>query len=484
MTEEKSHAPLSFKKKVAQGFLWLSTGTFGVQLISWLATIVVIRLLSPTDYGLMAMAATIISFLLMVSDLGLGAAIIQTESISRYQLRQMLGFILSINVVILTLTLFSAPLVALFFHEPKVADITRCLSLNYVLLTFYIIPQSLCVREMDFKTKAKVDLIARLAACFITLVLAVKGFGVWSLVLGEIGLHFTKAIGFNIARPSILWPVFRMKGSEQLIRFGSFLTLDRVLYWAYTQADIVIVGRLLGKEALGIYAIALNLASIPMDKFLPVITQVTFSAYSRIQNNIRKLKAALLNTTHVVAFFAFPLFWGMMTIAAEGIPLILGAKWQAVVVPFQLLCIILPLKALGGVLPPALFAIGRPMTNVVNMAISVLVMSMAFLVGARAGLMGICLAWIIAYPAVFIIISMRALKALTVPFENMLRELMFPAAASILMVGAVFAARYLFAYIPPLPSLAIYILVGMLSFTAATMLHKSEYGRIKSILFK
>ena len=141
-----------------------------------------------------------------------------------------------------------------------------------------------------------------------------------------------------------------------------------MLYYLYTIADTVIVGKFLGNALLGTYAIAMNLASIPAEKVLPIITQVSFTSYSRIQDDLDRIRRNLLRTASLIAYAGFPVFFGMAAVAPEAIRLLLGPKWTAIILPFQLICLVLPLKAISPVLPPAVFAIGRPRINMENMA--------------------------------------------------------------------------------------------------------------------
>jgi teichuronic acid exporter len=474
----------TLKRRFITSILWLGSGSLAIQLISWASTIVVIRLLTPADYGLMAMSAIVISFLLMICDLGMGGAIIRMENIAHRQIRQILGIIIVINIASFGLTFLSAPLVAAFFGEPRVTSIIRWLSINFILISFYIVPQSLCMKEMAYRQKAQVDVSARILSSMLTLVLAFYGYGVWSLVISEIALHFIKVVGFNLIKRTVVIPVFSLGGVGRFVRFGALLTVDRIFFWAYGHLDGVILGRLLGKELLGLYSVALNLASIPLDKFIPVLTQVSFSAYSLIQSESRKLKSGLLSVTHAVSLMVFPISWGMLAVAPEAIPLILGPKWVSIIVPFQLISIILPFKALSSILPPALFAIGRPGINIVNMAISVCVMATAFLIGVQKGLLGVCLAWVIAYPGLFLIINSRALRVLGIPFAAYLREIWFPLCSAGLMVGGIFLLKsYIFA-LSEIQILGICIVVGALIYAILILCSHKEFARIKHLAGK
>ena len=285
----------------------------------------------------------------------------------------MSGIVLATNAAGCLFTLGAAPLLAGFFDEPRLVPLLRVLSINFLLLAAYVLPQSQLMRELDFRTKARVDILAIVLAALVTLGLALAGFGVWSLVAGSLVTHGVKAVAFNLVRPVAVAPVFSLQAVTHLAQFGALVTLDRLLFFLYGQADVVIGGRGLGKEALGVYAVALALAAVPMDKLLPIVTQVSFAAFSRIQSEPDRVQRNLLWSVRMVSLICFPAFLGMAAVAGDLVAVFLGPRWHGVIVPIQLLCLVLPLKTLSALLPPPLFAVGRPALNVINTAISLIV---------------------------------------------------------------------------------------------------------------
>jgi len=465
---------ISFKDKVLKGFLWLGTGTLLAQLITWLSTIFVIRLLLPADYGLMAMAFTFIALLTVISELGISASIIQAEEINDREIRQIFGLTILMSVMSLVICYLGAPFLGKFYHETNLVKLIRVMSITFLLTALYIIPQSLLIREMNFKAKAKIDILAQVGSSILTLILALVGMGVWSLVFGFMTLHSIKAAGFNLVGPSWVQPIFHFKGAERYIKFGLTVTGDRLLYYMFTQSDKIVVGKLLGDNLLGIYTVALTLASIPAEKVLPIITQVSFTSYSRIQDDIERINRNILRAIRIISFVGFPIFFGMAGVAKDGIPLILGPKWTSIVLPFQLLCIILPLKALSPILPPAVFAIGKPKVNLANMAITSIAMSAAFLIGVKAGLLGVCSAWIVAYPGVFLFTSSRCLKALDLSLKVFLSEIYFPLLASVIMLFSIYLFEKMLIRIQPLPSLIILVIFGGFIFLSLVFLFRRK----------
>ncbi len=431
----------SYSQQVVRSFLWQGGAQTVGQTVSWLATIVVIRFLSPADYGLMAMANVFLGFFFLFADLGFGAATIQASTLERDAIRRMFGIVLITHFGGCALMLVMAPLAADFFHEPRLALVIRVLSLNFLLVAAYTLPQAQVVREMDFRTKARIDMLAVVPAAVIALALAVAGFGVWALVAGGTITHAVKAIGYNLVRPLSLTPLLSWDAMSGLAQFGALVTLDRLLFFMYGQADIVIGGRVLGKEAIGLYAVALSLAVIPMEKILPVITQVAFAAFSRIQADVERVRRNVLRAVQLISLACFPAFLGMAAVAGDLIPVVLGPQWVGMILPFQLLCLTLPLKAVNTLFAPAILAVGHAGLNAANTAVALVIMTAGILVGVQYGVIGLCLAWVIAYPIVFLVTSWRSLRILGIPYSDFLSRCAFPTAASIVMAAGVLALR-------------------------------------------
>lgn len=472
---------MSYSKQVVRSFLWQGGAQAVGQAVTWLATIVVIRFLSPSDYGLMAMANVFLGFFFLFADLGFGAAAVQAPTLERDELRRMLGIVLVTHAGGFVLLLAGAPYVATFFGEPRLAGVVRALAVNFLLVAAYALPQAQVLRDLDFRTKARIDLFALVPAALASLGLAISGAGVWALVAGALVTHTLKAVAYNFTRPVLLVPTLSRGAIKGLAQFGALITVDRVLYFLYGQADMVIGGRVLGKEALGLYAVAVSLSAIPLEKILPVITQVSFAAFARIQSDAERVRRNVLRAVQLVSLICFPAFLGMAAVAPDFIPVLLGPRWLALVVPFQLLCLVLPLKAVNTLFSPAILAVGRAGLNASNTAIALTIMMVALVVGVRYGVTGMCLAWLIAYPAVFAVTSWRSLRCLGIPYSTFVDSCVFPAAASVTMAVMVLVLRELLTFLGATAlKLALLVTTGVVLYTLAVLLF--HRGTVRQLL--
>jgi teichuronic acid exporter len=459
----------SFRGQVLQAFAWTGAGQTAGQLAAWLATLVIIRLLEPDDYGLMAMATVFLGFFYMVADLGLGAAVVQAKSLSRDELREMFGIVIAANVAGFLLMIAAAGLVADYFNDTRLASVIRVLAFTFLLLAAFTIPQSQLVRRLEFRLKAKVDLGAVVVSAVVGVAMAATGFGVWALVGSTLAHYGAKAIAFNLLQPVLLVPTLPRSLRTAHVGFGGLVLLDRVLFYVFGQIGIIIGGRMLSTGDLGLYAVAVSLALVPLQKFLPIITQVSFAAYSRIQGDRERVARNVLRSVEVVSLVTFPAFLGLAAVAGDFVPVVLGERWMELVIPLQLLSLALPLSALMALFPPALFGIGRAATNVINGAISLGIISTTMLVGARYGVIGLCLAWTVGFPPIFAVVSFRSLRALGVSGTEFVKRLWFPMLASLVMAIALLWLRTILA-VPETLRLGILIAAGVVIYGSLALI--------------
>jgi teichuronic acid exporter len=435
---------MDLKQKVLSGLGWSAGGRFLGQLVTWAITIIVMRLLNPGDYGLMAMAGVFITFLALLNELGLGAALIQMQEVDETTLRQTFGILLVINFCLFLILLLIAPLIGSFFNEQRVVPIVRLLSLQFIMMPFAIIPQSLLTREMDFKRLSVVDFVSAIAGSATSLILAVNGLGVWSLVWGSMAIIVCRTIGLNVISPFLHIPIFSFKGMAQTITFGGYVTITRILWGFYTQADTFIIGKLLGKELLGFYSVGMQIASLPMEKVSGIINQVAFPAFSRIQNDSQKAASHFLKAVRVMSFLAFPVLWGMSCIAPELVAVLLGDKWKLAVLPFQLLSLVIPIRMIGNLMTPAVVGLGRPAIAFYNTLLGFVVMPLVILIFTHWGLTGVCLAWVIFFPLVFLRNLSRVVPVLGTSVSDVVTAMIKPVLAGATMYVTVTALKVLF----------------------------------------
>ena len=426
---------MDIRSKVLSALRWSAASRFFGQLVSWAITIFVIRLLSPGDYGLMAMAAVVVSFLTLLNTCGLDAVLVQEKSLDGQSRRQVFGIVIAINLCFLFLILFGAGFIAAFYGEAELAPVLRVLSLQFLLLIFETLPQSELERNIDFSRRSIVDFATLVLGSFVTLALALAGFGVWALVWGTLAFNAARVIGLNLICGSFLWPSFSLRGMKRHFSFGGFVTLDRGLWYLFAESDKFIGGKLLGNHLLGYYAVASQIASLPINKISGLLNAVAFPAFSRAHSHADRevVRRYLLKATRLLAIAAFPVFFGISCTAEPLVAALLGTKWLAAAPLVQLLALVMPFRLLSNVFSPLLWGVGYPRASALNLLIAAILMPFAFITGTRWGVTGLAYAWLAMYPVVYLIAAIRTCRIVGVPIRGYAAQLARPLAAAVAM---------------------------------------------------
>jgi len=409
----------------------------------------------------MALAVLFVSFSMMLNEIGLGAALVQRETLDDKVTRQVFGLILLVNFVLFCLLVLLAPYIAGFFNEDRLTDVIRILSLQFLIMSFELVPMALLERELNLKSKSIVQVIGHLAGGVTSLSLALLGYGVWALVWGNIANGLCRTVGMNIVRPYFKWPSFSLQGMRSMVLFGGYVTGERLAWFFYNQADIFIVGKLFGKNLLGIYSVAMHLSSLIMQKTGEIIYTVSFPAFSLIQAEPRKISEYLLKAVRLMSTLVFPMFIGMASVSEELVFVLLGETWKAAAPILQILCFVMPLRMLSNLLPPVLQGIGRPDVSLRNLMYAIVIMPIAFLIGSNWGLTGVGIAWVIAFPIVLLIMLSKALPLVGLKIKDFVGAMVLPAIFSAVMYAVIYAMKsMLLSEFDPAVRLIMLVMVG------------------------
>lgn len=453
------------------GLRWTAGGKFLGQLVTWSITIVVIRLLSPSDYGLMSLTSVFVGFLAMLSELGLGAAVVQHKNLTKDTLRSLFGMLLIVSVIFYLSLVFAAPFIAGFYEEPRLIFLIQVLALQFLLMGFTVLPQSLLLRDMAFKKIATIEFISAIAGSAITLVLAFYGLGVWALVCGTLIIRIVSMTGLNIAQPFLHLPCLKMKGMGEFFFFGGYVTLSRMLWYFYISADILIIGKLLGKDLLGYYAVGVYLASLPMEKISGLINQVAFPAFSSVRSDPGLPGRHFIKAVRVMSFMAFPILWGISSISSEIIDIFLGSKWNDASMPLQIVALIVPVRMVSNLMNPTVLGLGRPEVSFLNSLVAFILMPGAFAIGSFWGLIGVSLAWLFAFPIVFAWNLSRVVKVLDINFSDVVGAMQMPIISALFMYCCLQLLRSSnLLFISPIPMLVLFITCGVIIYLCLTLL--------------
>jgi len=424
------------KTKAVRGVLWIICTRVLSQAISWLSTIVVIRILSPDDFGLMAMAVILVGFIKRFNTMGLGGAIVQKQTLDRRDLSTVFWFNIIVSGGLYLIVFVLAPVVADFFGNERVILLIRVLGLNLILGSLRTVQLSLLIKEMAFNKKAQAEMIARLVSAVTVLACAYSGLAVWSLVIGVIARSAT--LTFLVTYYYVWWPQWAFQPSriKDLLRFGVHITGSNLLWYSSGHTDTLVVGRVLGELLLGIYTVAFILADRVIAHLSSVLSQVCFPVYAKLQNDERTLRDYFLKVSRLVALVVFPALTGLILVADDLFSVVLTEKWRPAVPVFQILCGVAMIRCQSVLIPPLLNAAGKGDLNLRFSCVRAFSLPPAFLVGSFFGLSGIAYAWLLVYPFVFFYGLTLVVKIIKFPLVSYVHNIL-PAMASTIMMTMV-----------------------------------------------
>ncbi|MBL0169335.1 MAG: lipopolysaccharide biosynthesis protein [Gemmatimonadaceae bacterium] len=383
----------SMDARLAHGVAWTGGVKWAIQLLSWFVTLLTAKLLVPADYGYLAVLTVITRFMLLITEGGVGAAIVNGPQLDDRQLRQLhsvssLAGLGSFAVVLL----ISIPL-SLYFHDGNVTSVLAVLGGTLVLEGLTIVPNARLKRQLDFRTTAMADGARSLTDLGVTLGLAALGARYWSLVIGYSSgllvwsalIHAKSRVSFERPEWTRLAPVLRF--SRQLLgrNVSGFLAFS---------GDAPIGKLAMSRDALGLYTLAFTIAYAPAEKITQIILRVVPAILGNVRDSTSEVARYFLAVTSVVALVTFPMFAGIAFVAPDLVLVLLGEKWAPMVPVIIPLCIYGAITEALAMVSHVLQAVGETRVLMRNGMLALLVMPLSFLVLSQSfGAPGLAAAW-------------------------------------------------------------------------------------------
>ena len=331
--------PKSLKHRTISGMLWNSIQRFGTMTISFISNLVLARFLVPEDFGCIGM----LMFFLAISDTfidgGFGTALIQKKNPTQDDYSTIFYWNIFIAVLFMVILYYSAPAIASFYKIPRLTDILRVQSIILLINAFSIIQRNRMVKQFEFKKLAFRDLVAVSAGTVVAIIMAYYGYGVWSLV--------AKSLCTGMVATTTIWVIAKWKPSfvfvwdsfKGLFKFGGIIFLSSMLETIYNNLQTLIIGRVYTAKDLGFFTQAKRMEEIPFTSLNSVINQVTFPAFSEIQDDLKKIKNNVQKNIRGISFLSFPMALLLIIIAKPLFTILLTSKWDESIPYFQLLCL-------------------------------------------------------------------------------------------------------------------------------------------------
>lgn len=381
-----------------QGIAWTALGRWTAQGISWIATFYVARILTPSDYGLVAMATIPIGFARLIEDLGLDAVILQDRTLTKDQLHRLTGAAILLSMALTSLFIGLSIPISLYFKEPQVALIVSALSLTFLLDALQVVPRAMLQRDLQFRTLALINAL-QVTISAATMVLAAQaGWMYWALVINTLVSYGLVTIILYFHRPfTPAWPREIRQLTNSLVT-GWRILITRFAYYGYSSADSMIVGRYLGKEALGVFGFATTFSALPSRELTSLVSGVVPGVFTAVQSNKPELHRYFFLLTEATSYLVFPAAIGLALSADDFVLLTLGNSWAGVIVPLQLLCMYAVIFSSQTMVAHVLLWTGHFSIMMWLSLLPLAILPICFYVGAAYGLVGVAIGWLIGFP--------------------------------------------------------------------------------------
>lgn len=390
----------SFSSRVVRSFLYSGIGNTVSKVVNVVALLIVLKLITADAFGVASIVLAIFAVVQAVTELGLGVAIVQADELEDVEIDSLFWISLLMTGALYAVIYLTAPFAAEFYRMPDLTELIRVFGLVVVFFTFYFVPRNLLTRDLSFGVLAIVDNAALLFSSGVMIVLAWQGFGAWSIILGELANRAGQLVLCNAFRPWRPHLRFDWAAVRDRVSFGLYATGSRLLYNLYTNADYLIVGRVFGSPAVGVYTFAYRVVSDTVKTFTSNINNVAYPAFARLQHERERLRKYFFTIARG-SLLVIGLALVVIGVYIDEL-LVLGGydQYLGAVPLIRIFAVVAVLRTVSPIVPQLLNAVGQARLNFFYSLSNVIIMPAAFLIGAQFGLMGVGWAWVIGYPVV------------------------------------------------------------------------------------
>lgn len=433
---------MNLQKKALSGVFWSIIQKWGSQLVSTAVFLLLARLLGAKAFGLVALANVYIAFAEIFLDQGLPDAIIQRESVEKEHLDTAFWTSILIGSTLAAVSVIGADIIANLFKEPQLAPVVRWLSLGFIINAFSGVQSALLKRDLKFRLLAIRSLIGTVMGGVVGITMALMNFGIWSLV--------AKHLVFSGAGVLLMWSVsdwrpsfqFSKKHFKELFSFGINITGFNFFNFFNRRSDDLLIGYFLGPVALGYYSVAYRLLLIMIRLLTGVISTVAFPTFSRMQDDLARMRNAFYRVTQFTSLFAMPCFLGMAVIAPELVLGFFGEEWRASIPVMQALSVAGIIQSISHFNSNILLAVGRVdwrlKLNILNASVNVV----GFLIAVKFGIVAVAISFAIRGLLVYPIYLFAVKRLINIDFVEYGKNLASPLFSSVAMALVIIGVKH------------------------------------------
>jgi len=479
---------MSLARSAAGGIRWTTLSMLVVTIVQMIRLIILGRILGPEAFGLLAMMLVVIGFAELLGQMGLSEAIIQRPDPTHNELSSLYWLNIALGGLLYAILLLLTPLIAALYSTPELEHLLPWVALVFIISPWGVQFRALLQKQLCFKPLAVTDILAAVFAMVLAIMLAWWGYGVWSLVWGQLAASSAMALSLVFVgwrRQMLPKLYFNHMAVKPYLSFGLHLMGSNMLNYFNSRIDQLVIGVLLGSQALGYYSMAFNLVLQPVSRINPVLTQVAFPVLAKVRSDKERLKRGYFRMLDLLTSINAPLLIGTVAVAPLLIPLLLGERWMPIVPLIQVLALFSLIRSTGNAGGSLILACGRAdMAFYWNLALFAFIPFTIF-VGATIGaLQGV--AWSLMGLQTCLLFAWYHFvvrKLIGDCFSEFIGSMIAPVIFSLLMAIVVASIAPLLSELPVVVQLTIQILIGSAVYIGLYLFFRKEFVKEQLRLF-
>ena len=438
--------------------LVLSQGiSFGLSMVN---TLVLARLLTPADFGIIGMVTVVINFIALFKDAGLSTATIQNDKIDSKQISTLFWINVGISIFLAITILLSSPLISAFYKKPELTSVTIALSVTFMAEGTIIQHRALLQRHLKFTVLAIIDIMAQLSMIAVAIIMAVLGFRYWALVGGTIASILTLIILTFYSCPWTPGKMQKGTGVRNMLKFGGRLTVSNFVHYLSRNLDSLLIGRIIGAAPLGLYSKAFSLLMTPLNQIRTPLTTLSLPVLSSLKNDTIRYQNYFRQLLDISISLALPISVYCFLESEFLIRILLGQKWMGAVPVFKILSVAGVFVALSAAPGLVMLSHGFAKRHLHLTIITATILSVSFIIGVHFGIKGVAFGYTIASFLMMIPLICFAFRGTPIKIRLILESISGPLFAA--MIAGI--SSYIFIFFSSNDSIAKHVLTGLIFF--------------------
>jgi len=468
-----------------KGLKWSALSQISRQIFQYLTTIILVGLISPSDFGLMAMAVVVIGFLDIFKDLGTSSAIIKEENPSNNLKCSLFWVNVVFGLLVFVIIYFASPYLAEFLNSKRVESVLQLLSFSFIIAGFSVQQKALLEKELSFQKLSLIELFSSAIAFLVAVYLAFNGFGVWSLVWQVLSNTFLSTVliwVYSNWKPKLF---FKFSELRKITAYSTNLVGFNIINYFARNGDYFLIGKYLGDHELGHYYLAYRIMLYPVQNITMVISRVIFPAFSKIQRENTKLRDAYVSITNSIALITFPMMAGLAFVSFNFTQAFFGESWDAMLVA-NIIIILAPVGALQSIISTVgtIYQVkGKTDWMFKWSIISATITIVGFVTGLQWGIIGIAISYLVTNLLLILPVFMIPFKLINLKIIKFFRSFELTTLSVIGMLAILFLTSHLIPnYYGNILTLAILIVIGVISYLSVSyLINRVKLREIKSV---